>query len=69
MFRALRNWLYDRDALAPLAFEAPLQSLKARLAGGELYFEGLIGRHLIGNTHRTTLVLLPDAGLAEARGC
>ena len=38
MLRSLKNWLYDRDPLEPLAFEAPLRSLKTRIAAGEPYF-------------------------------
>ena len=39
LLRSLKTWLYDRDPLAPLAFEAPLRSLKTRIAEGEPYFE------------------------------
>lgn len=60
--RALSTWLYDGDPLAPLAFEAPLQALKARLAAGETYFENLIREHFLENTHRTTVILKPEAG-------
>jgi Zn-dependent M16 (insulinase) family peptidase len=64
MLRALNTWLYDRDPLAPLAFEAPLGTIKARVAGGERYFEELIGRFLLDNPHRTTLILQPDPAQA-----
>lgn len=65
MLRALKTWLYDRDPLSPLAFEAPLAALKARVASGERYFEDLIARHLLDNPHRTTLALKPDPEQAE----
>jgi hypothetical protein len=65
MFRALRSWLYGRDPLSPLAFDGPLAAIKARVAGGERYFEGLLKHHLIDNRHRTVLVLEPDRDLAE----
>ena len=65
MLRSLKSWLYDRDPLEPLAFEAPLRSLKTRIAAGEPYFEHLIGRHLLDNPHRTTLTLRPDPEQAE----
>ena len=42
MFRSLRSWLHGGDPLAPLAFEAPLAAIKARVAAGERYFENLI---------------------------
>jgi presequence protease len=65
MLRALRSWLHGRDPLSPLAFEAPLAAVKARVAGGERYFENLIGRHFIANSHRTLLILRPDRQQAE----
>src|SRR5271167_2434309 len=65
MLRSLKTWLYDRDPLAPLAFEAPLRSLKTRIAGGEPYFENLIAHNLLDNPHRTTLTLRPDPDHAE----
>src|SRR5579862_2367000 len=46
MLTALQAWLYDRNSMAPLAFEKPLGAIKARLQGGERYFERLITDHL-----------------------
>ena len=60
MLTALRAWLYDRDPIAPLAFEAPLAAIKTRITAGERYFESLISRYLLGNCHRTTVLLRPD---------
>src|SRR5262249_40405301 len=60
MLRSLKFWLYDRDPLAVLAFEAPLAAIKAKIANGERYFEALIRRYLLVNNHRTTLLLRPD---------
>lgn len=65
MIAALSTWLYGGDPLAPLAFEAPLAAIKARLAAGERYFEALIVRFLLDNPHRTTVLLEPEPGLAE----
>ena len=65
MIVSLSTWLYGQDPLAPLAFEAPLASIKARLAGGERFFESLIARFLLDNTHRTTVILEPDPALRE----
>ena len=67
MFRSLSDWLYDGDAFAPLAWEKPLASIKTRLASGEKVFENAIRRWFLDNTHRVTVLLLPDAGLAAAR--
>jgi Zn-dependent M16 (insulinase) family peptidase len=41
--------------------------LKAILGREKRYFEGLIEKELLGNPHRTTLVVKPDAGLASRR--
>ncbi len=67
MLRALDFWLYDKDPLSPLAFEAPLNAIKKRLAAGEPYFEHLIEAYLVNNTHRATVILYPDAKLGEQR--
>jgi hypothetical protein len=63
MLRTLSVWLYNGDPLAALAFEAPLSAVKARLAKGERYFETLIEQFLLSNSHRTTVLLKPDAEL------
>ncbi len=60
MITALSTWLYDADPLARVAFEAPLNAIKGRLAQGERVFEDLIRAHLLDNPHRTTLLLKPD---------
>jgi Zn-dependent M16 (insulinase) family peptidase len=60
MLLSLKTWLHAGDPLTPLMFEAPLAAIKARLAAGERYFEGLIERFLVGNQHRVRLLLQPD---------
>jgi Zn-dependent M16 (insulinase) family peptidase len=65
MLHALTYWLHGRDPLAPLAFEAPLARIKARVAAGERFFEDLIRTRLIANPHRVTAVVSPDLGLAQ----
>jgi len=64
MFRALRSWMRARDPVLPLAFEAPLGAVKARIAAGR-YGEDLIDRHLVRNRHRTILLLRPDPAQGE----
>ena len=64
MLRALTTWLHDGDPLAPLRFEQPLQAIKKQLESGSGYFEKLISRWLIDNSHRVTVILTPDTGLA-----
>ena len=65
MLRSLKTWLYDRDPLASLAFEAPLRSIKTSIAEGGRYFESLIAQNFLNNPHRTTLTLQPDPEQAE----
>ncbi len=66
MLRALESWLYDRDPLALLKFEQPLNEIKAKIQAGR-YFEQLIETHLLQNSHRGTVMLLPDENLAQQR--
>ncbi len=61
MFQALRNWIYGRDPLTPLAFEAPLAAVRQQIDTNPTYFQDLIREHLLQNTHRVTLVMTPDA--------
>ena len=59
MLAALSTWLYDGDPIATLAFEQPLNAIKAGTAAGG-YFESLLKEHLLDNPHRVTVSLLPD---------
>jgi presequence protease len=61
MFQSLRNWIYGRDPLTPLAFEAPLAAVREQLDGNPTYLQDLIREYLLENNHRVTLVLTPDA--------
>lgn len=61
MRRAITTWIYDdEDPFKLLAFEAPLNEIKQRLASDTRYFEKLIQTYLLDNVHRTTLRLRPD---------
>ena len=65
MLRSLTTWLYEGDPLDPLAFEGPLERLKAQIKAEPRYFEHLIDRAFLSNPHRTTLILEPDGDLGE----
>jgi Zn-dependent M16 (insulinase) family peptidase len=67
LYFAMNAWLHDRDPLAFLAFEGPLQAIKERLAAGERYFESLIQDYLIDNTHRATVLLKPDPNVRKGQ--
>jgi Zn-dependent M16 (insulinase) family peptidase len=64
MLRSLRDWMRNRDPLAPLAYEVPLAGVKARIAQGR-YFENLLDQYFIRNPHRTILLLRPDREQGE----
>lgn len=64
MLRALTSWLYDRDPLENVAFEAPLARLKGRLAAGEAVFTSLVERALVANDHGSDVRLVPQQGHA-----
>jgi Zn-dependent M16 (insulinase) family peptidase len=66
MLGALKTWLFDGDPLGDLAFEEPLAALKEKLKTGHL-FETLIETYLLQNTHRTTVMLIPDPGEGKRR--
>ncbi len=63
MLHSLSSWLYDADPTALLAFEKPLEELKAKVEEGN-YFEELIRRCLLENGHRSVVLLKPEPGLA-----
>ena len=65
MLRALNFWLYDEDPLALVAFEDPLNVIKNALKKDEHYFEKLIEKYLVNNSHRTTVILRPEKGFLE----
>ncbi len=60
MLRSLSTWLYNRDPLMPLAYEAPLAAVKTQLANDAHYLQTLITRYVLNNPHRSTLILRPD---------
>ena len=65
MIVAMSTWLHDADPIKPLAFEAPLDAIKAELKRGNRYFEGLIEQYFIQNPHRVRVLLKPDPDLAR----
>lgn len=65
MLRALSGWIYGRDPIAPLAFEAPLAAIKQRVLDGEKVFETLIRQHLLDNDHLSVVIMRPQPGLVH----
>ncbi len=64
MLKSLNSWLYDADPLTLIAFEKPLQSVKAK-ADQKGFFENLLRTHFINNQHRSTVTLTPHSDIAE----
>lgn len=60
---ALNGWLYDSEPSLHLAFEKPLHRIKEQMSNG--YFEGLIRRFLIGNTHASLLIMEPRPDMVD----
>jgi presequence protease len=65
MLRTLTTWLYDGDPLALLAFEEPLEMIKASVQSDAGIFSDMINRLFVSNLHRTTLIFKPDPELKE----
>ena len=63
MVRALTTWLHNGDPFASLDFAPPLEVVKRRLTAGEPIFETMVREHLLDNSHRSTVHLIPDPGL------
>ena len=64
MLGALNPWIYDGDPYEGLKYEEPLQAVKDGLAQGN-FFESLLANYVLENNHRSTVILEPDAELAQ----
>ncbi len=60
---ALGSWLYEGDPLSHLRYEELMANIKVQAE--ENYFEDLISKFILNNTHRSIIVLSPKPGLAE----
>lgn len=63
--RAMKTWLYDGEPEEVLRYEKILQAMKEGLDNG--YFEGLIRKYFLQNTHATLLTLAPSQTMAAER--
>ena len=57
------DWVYNRDFMASLSFEDQLGQIRTNLQKNPRYFEELITKYLIQNTHEMVFNLLPQPGL------
>lgn len=59
LMRMFGSWMHADDPVSPLCLEGDLVRLREELEKGP-FFENLIRRQLLANTHRVTLLLKPD---------
>lgn len=62
---SLSSWLYGKDPLSYLSYNKILEDL--RKASKQGYFEDLISNLFLKNSHKATVVLVPQKGLNEKR--
>lgn len=67
MITILPTWMHGGDPVQALAFEAPLQNVRAQYEANPQYFAQLIQTHLLDNPHRVTIILKPKQGVNEER--
>ena len=58
----MTNWLYDRDPLEKLRYEADLQDLRSKLDTD--YYEQLLKKYFLENNFAVSVVMKPDRELA-----
>lgn len=61
----LKNWLYGDDPNGALRYEEDLAKLKRGLNEG--YFEKLVKKYFLDNTHKVLMTLAPDKTFAKRR--
>lgn len=62
-----RSWIYGTDPMEAMAFGKRLAVVKERFVQDDDYFEELIGKYLLNNPHRATVVLRPDPEVGPKR--
>ncbi|MCK5200771.1 MAG: insulinase family protein, partial [Spirochaetales bacterium] len=61
MGKSLRGWLHGHSPETTLEFTRWMNELKNNVASDSRYFEKLIDKIFLGNNHRVTVVVRPDA--------
>jgi Zn-dependent M16 (insulinase) family peptidase len=65
--RSLRAWLHGGKPWDTLCFVPSFTELKKRIAADSRYFESLIKKYLLDNTHRALIVVEPDPKFLEQK--
>lgn len=63
--RCMNTWLYEKDPADSLQYEVALKSIKEGVERG--FFENLIQRFLLENSHQALVWALPSPGLLERK--
>lgn len=63
--KVMDSWLYDGDPLMHLKYEDSIGKIKTALT--TKYFENLIQKYILDNTHSSLLVVKPKKGLEEEK--
>ena len=64
--KCMDSWLYDSEPLMHLKYEEVLNKIKTNALNGN-YFENLIEKYLLNNTHSSLLIVSPGKGIAEKK--
>lgn len=64
--KCMDSWLYDDDPLMHLRYEEQLNKIKTNALNNK-YFENLIEKYLLNNTHSSLLIVSPAKGIAEKK--
>ncbi len=63
--KCMDSWLYDADPFVHLCYEDTLAKIKTALKTD--YFEKMIKKYVIDNSHGSMLIVKPEKGLAEKK--
>ncbi|MBV4414643.1 insulinase family protein [Clostridium tyrobutyricum] len=63
--RAMDSWLYDERPWIHLNYEGNLNKIKTALKDN--YFESIISKYILNNTHSSLILVKPERGLEEKR--
>jgi presequence protease len=65
MLDILVDWVYDRDFMSTLSFENKMLDLKQQIDTNSRFFEYLIQKELLENSHKLNFTYLPKKGYLE----
>ncbi len=60
--KIMETWNYDLDPLINITFEESFKRIRGKISTGEMFFENLIKKYFLDNTHHIILIVKPDLG-------